>query len=84
MLEKKGCREASHHDDRDRTTSLRWENPAEIYVPGFLNNRQLNPVYVEVRMPINIGRHRNTDLYAHLQTCKCESVQVCTPAEYQH
>jgi len=27
---------------------LRWENPAEIYVPGFLNNRQLNPVYVEV------------------------------------
>ena len=27
---------------------LRWENPAEIYVPGFLNNRELNPVYVEV------------------------------------
>ena len=26
---------------------LRWENPAEIYVPGFLNNRELNPAYVE-------------------------------------
>jgi len=26
---------------------LRWENPATIYVPGFLNNRELNPVYVE-------------------------------------
>ena len=64
---------------------LRWENPAEIYVPDFLNNRQLNPVYVEVRMPINIGRKpRNTDLYAHLQTCISETVQVCTPAEYQH
>ena len=27
---------------------LRWENPAEIYVPGFLNNRELNPVYIEL------------------------------------
>ena len=27
--------------------TLRWENPAAIYVPGFLNNRELNPVYVE-------------------------------------
>ena len=26
---------------------LRWENPAEIYVPSFLNNRKLNPAYVE-------------------------------------
>lgn len=26
---------------------LRWENPAEIYVPDFLNNRELNPDYVE-------------------------------------
>ena len=26
---------------------LRWENPAKIYVPGFLNNRELNPAYVE-------------------------------------
>lgn len=26
---------------------LRWENPAHIYVPSFLNNRKLNPVYVE-------------------------------------
>ncbi|MYC75715.1 hypothetical protein F4X10_08135 [Candidatus Poribacteria bacterium] len=35
MSEKKGKKE------------LRWENPAQIYVPGFLNNRELNPVYVE-------------------------------------
>lgn len=26
---------------------LRWENPAHIYVPSFLNNRELNPAYVE-------------------------------------
>ena len=26
---------------------LRWENPAKIYVPGFLNNRELNTAYVE-------------------------------------
>ena len=25
----------------------RWENPAGIYVPGFMNNRQLNFAYVE-------------------------------------
>ena len=25
----------------------RWENPAEIYVPTFMNNRKLNPAYVE-------------------------------------
>ena len=25
----------------------RWENPAEIYVPTFMNNRELNPAYVE-------------------------------------
>ena len=25
----------------------RWEDPAEIYVPTFMNNRELNPAYVE-------------------------------------
>ena len=25
----------------------RWETPAEIYVPTFMNNRELNPAYVE-------------------------------------
>ena len=25
----------------------RWETPAEIYVPTFMNNRKLNPAYVE-------------------------------------
>ena len=25
----------------------RWENPVGIYIPSFMNNRQLNPVYVE-------------------------------------
>lgn len=25
----------------------RWENPAGIYIPSFMNNRELNPVYVE-------------------------------------